>query len=167
MTATPALGAEDAYAFSFEAIEGGALPFASFRGRAVLVVNVASFCGYTPQYRALQALHDRLEPRGFTVLGVPSNDFGAQEPGTEADIKAFCEAEYGIDFPLTSKVTVRGAGAHPFYQWAARELGAAAAPRWNFHKYLVDRTGRLAAWFPTTVTPDDARVLAAIEKVLG
>ncbi len=168
LSISPAAAAPDsAYSFAFEAIEGGPLPFDTFKGRVVLVVNTASFCGYTPQYRALQALFDRLEPRGFTVLGVPSNDFGAQEPGSAQDIKAFCETEYGIDFPLTAKVTVRGPNAHPFYRWAERELGPVAAPRWNFHKYLVDRSGRLVAWFPTQVTPDDARVLTAIEAALN
>ncbi|MDX2102327.1 MAG: glutathione peroxidase [Alphaproteobacteria bacterium] len=163
----PADAATSAFGFAFDALEGGPLPLAQFQGRALLVVNTASFCGYTSQYRALQALWERLEPRGLTVLGVPSNDFGAQEPGSNADIAAFCETTFGIDFPMTGKVSVRGANAHPFYRWAERELGPAAAPRWNFHKYLIDRTGRLAAWFPTQVAPDDARVLAAIERVLG
>jgi len=155
-----------AHDFAFAAIDGRKLDLSQFRGKAVLVVNTASFCGYTPQYAGLQKLWERYRDRGLVVLGVPSNDFGEQEPGSAQEIKRFCEVNYSIDFPLTEKVAVSGAVAHPFYRWAASELGAAAAPRWNFHKYLVGPSGNLVAWFPTKVAPDAAPLIQAIEAAL-
>ena len=155
-----------AYDFSFTAIDGGPLPLSTFKGKAVLVVNTASECGYTPQYKDLQALWQRYRDRGLVVLGVPSNDFGGQEPGTEAEIKRFCERQYAVDFPLTAKVHVTGGEAHPFYQWAAEVAGEVAAPRWNFHKYLVGPDGELPAWFPTKTLPAAKDVTAAIEAAL-
>jgi len=156
-----------AYDFSFTAIEGGALPLSDFKGKAVLVVNTASECGYTPQYKDLEALWQQYRDKGLVVLGVPSNDFGAQEPGSESEIKSFCELRYGVDFPLTSKEHVSGAGAHPLYKWIAGEVGEAGAPRWNFHKYLVGPDGELAAWFPTKTSPTAKDVTAAVEQALG
>ncbi len=161
-----AANAANAYDFSFTAIEGGALPLATFKGKAVLVVNTASQCGFTPQYEGLQALWQAYRDRGLVVLGVPSNDFGGQEPGSNAEIKKFCEITFNVDFPMTEKVVVKGAGAHPFYKWAAGELGALAAPKWNFHKYLVAPDGRLVDWFSTPTGPDAPRLRAAIEKAL-
>ena len=168
-TNTPTAGASPAataHDFSFLAIDGGPLPLAKFAGKAVLVVNTASFCGYTHQYAALQALWQRYRERGLVVLGVPSNDFGAQEPGSSSEIKQFCEVNFDIDFPLTEKQVVSGEAAHPFYLWARQQLGPRAAPRWNFHKYLVAPDGRLIAWFPTRVAPASPQVAAAIEAVL-
>lgn len=156
----------NAHSFSFKAIEGGDLPLEQFAGKAVLVVNTASRCGFTHQYEALQTLWQTYKARGLVVVGVPSNDFGRQEPGTEKEIKHFCEAAFGVDFPLTEKVAVKGAQAHPFYAWARQELGAKAAPRWNFHKYLIAPDGQLAAWFPTTAKPMSAKVRKLIEAQL-
>ena len=158
--------AVSAYDFSFTTIDGAPLPMREFEGKAVLVVNTASECGYTPQYKDLGALWQRYRDRGLVVLGVPSNDFGGQEPGTEAEIKRFCERQYAVDFPLTAKEPVSGADAHPFYKWAAQVAGEAAAPRWNFHKYLVGPDGQLAAWFPTKTSPASPEVAGEIEKVL-
>ena len=155
-----------AYDFSFTTIDGAPLPMSEFKGKAVLVVNTASECGYTPQYKDLQALWQQYRDRGLVVLGVPSNDFGGQEPGTEAEIKRFCERQYAVDFPLTGKEQVSGAAAHPFYKWAADVAGEAAAPRWNFHKYLVGPDGKLAAWFPTRTSPTAPEVAGEIEKLL-
>jgi glutathione peroxidase len=157
---------KSAYDFSFTAIDGGALPLSDFKGKAVLVVNTASECGYTPQYKDLQAVWERYRDRGLVVLGVPSNDFGGQEPGTEAEIKRFCERQYAVDFPLTAKVHVTGGEAHPFYQWTAEVAGEAAAPRWNFHKYLIGPDGELAAWFPTKTPPTAKDVTTAVEAAL-
>ncbi len=159
-------GAKSAHDFSFTSIDGAPLPLDRLSGKAVLVVNTASFCGFTHQYADLQALWQRYRDKGLVVLGVPSNDFGGQEPGTEAEIKEFCEVNFDVDFPLTEKVSVRGAKAHPFYQWAKAELGDAAAPRWNFHKYLVAPDGRLAGWFSTRERPDSERLTSAIDAVL-
>jgi glutathione peroxidase len=122
-----------AFDFDFISIDGKPMPLEAFEGRVLLVVNTASFCGFTPQYKGLQALSDTYEAKGLTVIGVPSNDFGAQEPKSEAEIKTFCEGAFGITFPLTEKAVVKGAAAHPFYRWALAQLGADAAPSWNFH----------------------------------
>jgi glutathione peroxidase len=159
--------AGSAYEFGFTAIEGGPLPLAQFKGKVVLLVNTASQCGFTPQYADLQAVWERYRDRGLVVLGVPSNDFGGQEPGSEAEIKQFCEVNFAVDFPLTAKERVVGDGAHPFYRWAAQTLGLAAQPRWNFHKYLIGADGRLAGWFATATSPTSAEVTGAIEAQLA
>lgn len=158
--------AANAHDFRFTAIDGQDLPLARFKGKAVLVVNTASQCGFTPQYAGLQALWRAYRERGLVVLGVPSNDFGGQEPGSNAEIKTFCEVNFNVDFPLTEKQTVSGANAHPFYKWAADELGAAAKPRWNFHKYLVAPDGHLVDWFSTPTDPMSDKIKKAVESVL-
>jgi glutathione peroxidase len=155
-----------AYDHSFVAIEGYALPLATFKGKVMLVVNTASFCGYTPQYQGLQKLWDSYEAQGLVVIGVPSNDF-AQEPKAEDEIKTFCQGMFGITFPLTAKEEITGAAAHPFYRWAAAQLGGASAPRWNFHKYLVGRDGQLIASYGPNVTPDSAELVGAITSALA
>jgi glutathione peroxidase len=154
------------HSFNFVSIEGNPLPMASFKGKAVLVVNTASYCGFTKQYEALQELWEHYKARGLIVLGVPSNDFGQQEPGKEEEIKRFCEVNYGIDFPMTSKVKVSGQNAHPFYRWAATRFGPQAKPRWNFHKYLITPDGDLIDWFSTVTNPTSPRILKAIEQIL-
>lgn len=162
----PAGAAESAYDFVFTGIDGAPLPLSAFRGKALLIVNTASQCGFTPQYESLQKLWVDYRDRGLVVLGVPSNDFGSQEPGSEAQIKEFCAVNFAIDFPMTGKTAVRGEAAHPFYRWAAAQVGVLGVPRWNFHKYLVGADGRLADWFSTTTTPDAARLREAVEKQL-
>jgi len=134
-----------AHDFSFKTIDGGALPLSSFKGKAVLVVNVASQCGLTPQYSGLEALWKEKGGKGLVVLGVPCNDFGAQEPGTENEIKTFCETRFSVDFPLTSKEHVIGGEAHPLYKWVTSELGEAATPKWNSTNISSTRTARLPA----------------------
>ena len=162
----PASAPGSAHQFTFTAIDGAPLPLASFAGKAVLVVNTASLCGFTRQYGDLQAVWDQFRDRGLVVLGVPSNDFGGQEPGSDEEIKTFCEVNFGVDFPLTSKERVKGEMAHPFYRWAAEQLGAEARPRWNFHKYLVAPDGRLVAWFPTSTSPRSGTLQTTIEAAL-
>lgn len=159
--------AGSASAFTFEAIDGTPLPLAKFAGRVLLVVNTASFCGYTRQYEGLQKLFERYEAKGLVVIGVPSNDFGAQEPKAEKDIADFCQGAFGVTFPLTAKQVVKGKDAHPFYAWAKGVLGGDAAPRWNFHKYLVGADGRLVAAFSTQTEPLDPKVTSAIERALA
>jgi glutathione peroxidase len=161
MAAAPSSGT--AYDFTLDALEGGMLPLASLRGRVLLVVNTASFCGYTPQYAALQRLHDRFEARGFTVLGVPSNDFN-QESGDNRRIRDFCDTTYGITFPMAALTRVRGEGAHPLFTWLAARAGG--APRWNFHKYLVARDGLTVRPFATATEPEAPVLVRAIEAVL-
>lgn len=155
-----------AHDFSFTSIDGKPLPMAQFRGKAILLVNTASQCGFTPQYTDLQKVWDAYRDRGLVVLGVPSNDFGGQEPGSEAQIKEFCEVNFSVDFPLTDKQHVIGPQAHPLYKWIGAELGEDALPKWNFHKYLIAPDGTLAEVFPTPVKPTEAKVTAAIEAAL-
>jgi glutathione peroxidase len=161
---------EDPYQFEFVSIDGEKLPLAAWRDRPVLIVNTASYCGYTPQYRELEGLWQRYRQRGLVVLGVPSNDFGRQEPGSEAEIKAFCATHYAVDFPLAQKCPVLGAAAHPFYRWIAETLGEAGAPRWNFHKYLLapggEGAGELVGAWPAQVAPNDRRITAEIDRLL-
>ena len=137
-----------------------------FRGKVTLAVNVASECGFTPQYAGLQALHDELAGRGFSVLGFPSNEFGGQEPGTPVDIMHTAHDEYGVRFPLAAKTEVRGTNPHPFYKWAA-EARPREVPKWNFHKYLIGRDGYIAEVFSSVVEPADTRIKTAIAKSLA
>ena len=154
-------------AIAFTTIDGKPLPLSSFAGKAVLVVNTASRCGYTPQYEGLQALWNDYEAKGLVVLGVPSNDFGGQEPGTEAQVKEFCEINFGVDFPLTSKTAVVGTGRHEFYAHAEDVLGTEGRPKWNFHKILVGPDGTPLQAFPSSVKPDDPALIAAIDGALA
>ena len=154
-----------AFDFGFTTIDGKPMPLETYQGKVLLVVNVASHCGLTPQYEGLEALSQQYRDQGLVVIGVPANDFGAQEPGTEAEIHAFCTTKFAVDFPMTSKEPVIGPSAHPFYQWAVAELGADAAPKWNFHKYLVGRDGKLTS-FGSRTPPDAAELVGAIEAAL-
>lgn len=158
--------AETAHDFTFDSIDGDALPMSQYKGKAVLVVNTASFCGYTPQYEGLQSLWTEYKDKGLVVLGVPSNDFGAQEPGTAEEIKDFCEANFDVDFPLTAKEVVKGGNAHSFYKWAVAEKGTENAPSWNFHKYLVAPDGSLVEAFPSRVEPMSKELVSAVEANL-
>jgi len=155
-----------AYDFTFRSIDGPPLPLSQYSGKPVLVVNTASFCGYTPQYAGLETLYGRYAKRGLVVLGVPCNDFGAQEPGTPEEIKNFCSTRYHISFPLAAKEHVLGPHAHPFYRWIAEELGEAGQPRWNFHKYLLAPDGSLAGSWPSSVDPQAQEITAEIERLL-
>lgn len=155
-----------AHEFEFKSIDGGPLPLKKYEGRPVLVVNTASECGYTPQYKGLQSLWQRYQKMGLVVLGVPCNDFGQQEPGDEDQIKHFCEVSYGVDFPMTGKVSVMGGKAHPFYRWVEAEFGEAATPRWNFHKYLIGPDGSLAGMWPSDVEPEADEIIDAIKELI-
>jgi glutathione peroxidase len=162
---TPAMSRITAYAFSFTGLEGGEIKLADHAGKPILVVNTASLCGFTPQYDSLQQLWERYRQRGLMIIGVPSNDFGGQEPGGAADITKTAHGEYGVGFPLAAKAQVKGANSHPFYKWAASERPL-ETPRWNFHKYLVGRDAHIAAVFATDIEPTDARVINAVVKEL-
>ena len=145
-------------------IKGEPADLCQYAGKVVLVVNTASYCGYTGQYKGLESLHQRYKDRGLVVLGVPSNDFGAQEPGSDAQVAEFCERTYKVRFPMLSKSVVSGPRAAPLYRGLAGKTGQ--APGWNFHKYLLGRDGQAIGSFPSAVAPDDPRVLAAVEKAL-
>jgi glutathione peroxidase len=169
MTISPpsAAGSKGGFGFEFTDIDGQSLKLSKFAGHPLLVVNTASQCGYTPQYEDLEQLWRRYRDKGLVVLGVPSNDFGEQEPGSASEIKQFCEVNFSVDFPMTDKYVVSGPKAHPFYKWVEAELGEAYGPRWNFYKYLVAPDGRLAGAWPSTVKPTSAAVTGEIEKLLG
>ena len=153
------------YALTVPALDGTPLNLSRFSGQVTLVVNVASECGFTPQYAGLQALHDEYRAAGFSVLGVPSNDFGAQEPGSAEEIRSFCDRHYGVTFPLLAKsVTKRGPDQSPVW----RRLGESGhLPAWNFYKFLVGRNGQVLAVFPTNVTPGSRALRDAIDRALG
>jgi len=157
----------NAYQFTFTSIDGKPMPMSEFKGKTVLVVNTASQCGFTPQYSALEAVYKKYKDKGLVVVGVPSNDFGGQEPGSNAEIKKFCEGNYDVDFPLTAKYDVKGDNAHPFYKWAASVGGQPAVPAWNFHKLLIGPNGQLVTEWPSKVTPDSTAVETAIEAQLA
>lgn len=165
VTPMPAFAAaETAWGFFFAGLNGEEIRLGDLRGKPVLVVNTASQCGFTPQYAGLQQLWTRYGPRGLTIIGVPCNDFGGQEPGGVTEIQA-TQQSYGVTFPLATKTHVTGMAAHPFYRWAANEKPG-ETPRWNFHKYLVGRDGHIAASIPTATEPTDSRVIAAITREL-
>ncbi|HEY9236886.1 MULTISPECIES: glutathione peroxidase [Phenylobacterium] len=155
-----------AYDFEFHTIEGGHLPLETYRDKVVLVVNTASKCGLTPQYEGLEQLYSDYKDQGLVVLGVPCNQFAGQEPGTEAEIKDFCETTFHVDFPMTAKTDVKGDTAHPFYKWAKEVLGEPAEPVWNFHKILVGKDGKLIRAFGPRTEPQDEEVVGAIKAAL-
>lgn len=158
---------ETAHDFTFTGIDGKPLALSQFAGKIVLVVNTASECGYTPQYEGLEELWKTYGDRGLVVVGVPSNDFGGQEPGTADEIATFCKVNYGVTFPLTDKTVVKGKEAHPFYQWVAKQGGEAALPKWNFHKYLIGRDGRYLGYFSTQAKPMGPKIRSAVEQALA
>lgn len=161
---------QNAYDFSFTAIDGTPLPLSGFKNKVILVVNTASRCGFTPQYDGLQKLYDTYKNKGLIVLGIPSNDFGGQEPGGNKDIKKFCEMNFAINFPMAEKIDVTGKDAHPFYKWAATQGKGgmlSGKPRWNFHKYLVGPDGQLAGSFGSITKPGSGDLTKAIETELA
>jgi glutathione peroxidase len=155
-----------AYDFTFTSIDGRPLPLTQFRGKPVLVVNVASKCGLTPQYEGLEQLYRDYRHQGLVVLGVPANNFAGQEPGTEAEIQDFCTTNFGVDFPMTAKADVIGEAAHPFYRWITEELGEAGEPKWNFHKILIGKDGAIAGVFGSRTEPQDPDVVEAVKAAL-
>ena len=156
-----------AHDFTFTAIDNKPLDMKDFAGKPVLLVNVASYCGLTPQYEGLEALWKKYKDKGLVIVGVPANNFGGQEPGSNAEIQKFCTATYDVDFPMTGKVSVKGSDAHPFYKWAKDTLGASKAPEWNFHKYLINTNGELVGAFPSAVEPGSKELASAIDKALA
>ena len=155
-----------AFDHSFVSIDGSHLPLSQFKSRVLLIVNTASFCGFTGQYKGLEDLWTQYGREGLVVIGVPSNDFGWQEPGSAQSIKKLCSEKYGVTFPLTAKVAVRGSNAHPFYLWARSTYGLLHIPRWNFHKYLIGRDGRIAGAFGATTSPKSARLTKLLTTCL-
>ncbi|MFT9399527.1 glutathione peroxidase [Acetobacter sp.] len=155
-----------AYDFTLPGLEGGTLDLSAYRGHPLLIVNTASKCGFTPQYEGLQSVWSQFKKAGVMVIGVPSNDFGQQEPGTSSDIASFCHRNYGVSFPMAARSPVKGSNAIPLFQWLNTECGFLARPRWNFYKYLINKHGKPVAWFSSVTPPTSPRVRDAIERVL-
>jgi glutathione peroxidase len=160
--------ASSIYEFTLPSIDGKPLPVANFKGKVVLVVNVASRCGFTPQYSALQSTYEKYKDQGFVILGFPANNFGSQEPGTNQEIKTFCKTKYSVTFPMYAKVSVKGDDQTPLYAYLTTKANPAVAGdiKWNFTKFLVDRNGNVVKRFEPDVTPDSPQVIAAIENAL-
>ena len=167
LAATPVLAGEKLLDRSFRQLAGKETVNLqdTYGGQVLLVVNTASKCGFTPQYEGLEAMYARYKDQGFAVLGFPSNDFMGQEPGSEEEIQEFCTLTYGVKFPMFEKVQVRGSGANPLYAELAKSTGE--SPGWNFHKYLIDRDGKVVASFGSRTSPDDPKLVAEIEKLLA
>lgn len=152
--------------YQFTTIEGEPFRLRDYRGKAILVVNTASRCGFTPQYAGLQALWEKYRDRGLIVIAVPSNDFAGQEPLDGTAIKEFCKLNYNVTFPIMDKVHVKGDDAHPFYQQVRKTFGFTGAPRWNFHKYLINADGEMVDWFSSMTSPESSKIQSAIERAL-
>ena len=155
-----------AYDFKFNDLDGSSLNLSEFKGKVIVVINVASQCGFTKQYADMQKIWEEYQDKGLIVLGVPSNDFGQQEPGTNQEIKNFCESKFGITFPMTEKISVKGENAHPFYLWAGKNYGKSAIPKWNFHKIIIDKSGKVAETFSSMTNPSSKKFIKTINKLL-
>ena len=169
MMAGSLFAASGIYTFTLNSIDGKPAPLADYKGKVVLVVNVASQCGFTPQYSALEATYEKYKDQGLVILGFPANNFGAQEPGTNEEIKTFCTRKYSVTFPMYAKISVKGADQSPLYAYLTKDTGPGIAGeiKWNFTKFLVDRNGNVVQRFESKVTPDSPEVTAAIEKYLA
>ena len=151
--------------FEIESINGEIISFSNFKDKVVLIVNTASKCGFTPQYSGLQKLYDRYKDDGLVVLGVPSNDFN-QELSNNSEVKDFCEIRYGVNFPLSSIQKIKGNDAHPLYKWISSEVSVIAQPRWNFHKYLISKDGKILNWFSSMTSPSSTGFLTQVEDAI-
>ena len=152
--------------FSIKNIDGDTIKFSDYKEKAILLVNVASNCGFTKQYSDLQNLWEKYKERNLIVLGIPSNQFGGQEPGTNSEIKNFCKTNFNINFPMTSKYNVKGENAHEIYKWAKNSYGKSAVPKWNFHKILIDKNGKVHETFASFTNPMSKKIIKELEKIL-
>ena len=166
MTVANANAADNLYDFTLTGLDGKPMPLEQFKGHPVLLVNTASECGFTPQFDGLEKLWEAYKDKGLVVIGVPSNDFGGQEPGVGHEIANFCQKNYGVTFPLADKSVVSGAEAIPVYKWAGTQAGFLGKPNWNFHKYLFGKDGKFVDWFASTTEPQSEKIVAAVDKVL-
>ncbi|MCE2687938.1 MAG: glutathione peroxidase [Rickettsiales bacterium] len=156
----------NAYQFSFTSIDNKAINLSDFKGKVVLIVNTASKCGLTPQYKGLQELHEKYKDKGLVIIAVPSADFANQEFAQTSQVKEFTDKEFHITFPLTTITKVKGENAHPFYLWANDKAGFIGSPKWNFHKYLIDKNGNFAGWFSSSTKPTSPIIINKIEELL-
>lgn len=162
---TKEFGMPQFYSFTMKTIDGKEKSLADYKGKVVMVVNVASFCGYTPQYKDLEAIYKKYKEKGFVILGFPANNFGKQEPGKDEDIAAFCERNYGVTFDLFSKISVKGEDIHPLYQYLTKETREEIG--WNFTKIVIDKEGKISGRYASRVKPDAQEVVAKIESLLA
>ena len=153
--------------FSIKNIDGHTIKFSDYKEKAILLVNVASNCGFTKQYSDLQSLWDKYKDKGLIVLGIPSNQFGEQEPGSNAEIKEFCKVNFNINFPMTEKIEVKGNKAHPIYIWAKDNFGKSAVPKWNFHKILINKEGKVQNTYSSFTNPMSKKITSEIHKILN
>ena len=158
--------ATNAYQFSFNGLDGQLINLSDLKGRVILVINTASKCGFTPQYQALQELHLKYKDQGLAIIGVPSADFGNQEFQDSEQIKNYICQEFAVTFLMSQPETVKGKDAHPFYLWANSQAGFIGSPKWNFHKYIIDKQGRLAEWFSSITKPDSPKIISTINNLL-
>ncbi len=154
------------YDFTLTGNDGKPLSLEKFKGKVVMLVNTASQCGFTPQFEGLEALYNAKKDQGLVIVGVPSNDFGGQEPGNNSEIATFCKLNYGVTFPLADKSDVVGDNAIPVYKWAGAQAGFLGTPKWNFHKYLFGKDGKFIDWFATATTPESAKITTAVDEAL-
>jgi glutathione peroxidase len=147
-------------------IQGKMINFSKYKDKTILLVNVASKCGFTKQYSGLQALYEKYKDKGLVIIGIPSNQFGGQEPGSNKEIKDFCEINFNITFPITDKIDVKGKNAHPIYLWAKENYGNSTVPKWNFHKILINKEGKVEDTFNSFVTPLSKKIIKKIELIL-
>lgn len=162
---TMSFAASSVHEFTLDSMDGKATPLASYKGKVLLLVNVASKCGYTPQYSGLQSLYEKYKDKGLVVVGIPANNFGGQEPGSNEEIKQFCSRTYNVTFPMMKKVSVKGSDMTPLYGYLTSNTGGDV--KWNFTKFLVGKDGRILARFESKVTPDSGEVTSAVEKALS
>tara|TARA_B100001123_G_C15304894_1_gene1022302 strand:+ start:1752 stop:2333 length:582 start_codon:yes stop_codon:yes gene_type:complete len=155
-----------AYDFKFNDLDGSPLNLSEYKNKVIVIVNVASQCGFTSQYEDMQKVWEKYQNKGLVMIGIPSNDFGNQEPGDNNEIKNFCEAKFGITFPMTEKVSVKGDKAHPFYIWARENHGKSAIPKWNFHKIIINKSGKVAETFTSITNPSSKKFQKVIESLL-
>ena len=154
-----------AYDYEFNSIDGNLIKLSDYKDKVIIIVNVASRCGYTPQYEDLQELWSRYKSRNVVVIGVPTNNF-RQEPKSNKEIKSFCETNFGITFPLTEKINVIGKNSHPFYKWAKKDFGVGAIPKWNFHKIIIDKNGKVIDTFASFTKPSSVKFIKVIEDLI-
>ena len=155
-----------AYDFNFNALDGNQLSLSEYKNKIIVAINVASQCGFTNQYNDMQKIWEKYQKKEVIILGIPSNDFGYQEPGSNKEIKNFCESKFGITFPMTEKVSVKGENAHPFYEWAKKNYGNSAVPKWNFHKIIIDKSGKVSETFSSITNPSSKKFIKTIENLL-
>ena len=155
-----------AYDFTFRDLDGSPINLSEYKNKVIVMINVASQCGFTKQYDDMQNIWEKYQNKGIVMIGIPSNDFGNQEPGNNKEIKNFCEAKFGITFPMTEKVSVSGENAHPFYKWVKENHGKEAVPKWNFHKIIIGKDGKIADTFASIIRPTSKKFIKSVEDAL-